>query len=165
MKKKKVVVNYIYNMSYQVLSFLTPIITAPILTRTLGSENIGIYDYTYSIVNWFIIFGMLGVTLYGNKEVAKASTKGRDEVSKTFSQIFTMQMTMVFISFALFLLVFGLTNFEYKNIYLIQGILIFASAFEISWLYVGLENFKKVAIRNILIKILTVLGIVFLVKK
>ena len=164
MKKKKVVVNYIYNMSYQVLSFLTPIITAPILTRTLGSENIGIYDYTYSIVNWFIIFGMLGVTLYGNKEVAKASTKGRDEVSKTFSQIFTMQMTMVFISFALFLLVFGLTNFEYKNIYLIQGILIFVFFFEISWLYVGLENFKKVAIRNILIKILTVLGIVFLVK-
>ena len=164
MEKKKVAVNYIYNMLYQVLSFLTPIITAPILTRTLGSKNIGIYDYTSSIINWFIIFGLLGVNLYGNKEIAKVSIKGRNEVSKTFSQVFTMQITMVFISFTLFLLVFGLTDFEYKNIYLIQGILIFASAFEISWLYVGLENFKKVAIRNILIKILTVLGIVFLVK-
>lgn len=164
MKKSKVSVNYIYNVLYQILTFITPIITAPILTRTLGASNIGIYDYTYSVVNWFILFGMLGVSLYGNKEIAKAATtNNKNVISKTFSQIFTMQMFTVFLSLVLFLLIFGFTNFEYKEIYLFQGILIFANAFEISWLYVGLENFKRVAIRNFVIKIATVLGIIFLI--
>ncbi len=165
MKKSRVSVNYIYNVLYQILTFLTPIITAPILTRTLGASNIGIYDYTYSVVNWFILFGMLGVTLYGNKEIAKASTTNdKNVISKVFSQVFTMQMITVFLSLILFLIIFGFTNFEYKEVYLFQGILIFANAFEISWLYVGLENFKRVTIRNFIIKIITVLGIIFLIK-
>lgn len=166
MRKSKVSVNYIYNVLYQVLTFITPIITAPILTRTLGADNIGIYDYTYSIVNWFILFGMLGVSLYGNKEIAKvATTNDKEKLSKVFSQIFTMQLCTVFFSLILFLIIFGFTNFEYKEVYLWQGILIFANAFEISWLYVGLENFKRVALRNFVIKIVTVLGIIFLIRK
>lgn len=166
MKKSKVSVNYIYNVLYQILTFITPVITAPILSRTLGADNIGIYDYTYSIVNWFILFGMLGVSLYGNKEIAKvAATNNKEKISKVFSQIFTTQLCTVFLSFILFLVIFGFTNFEYKDVYLFQSILIFASAFEISWLYVGLENFKRVALRNFVIKIVTVLGIVFLIRK
>lgn len=165
MKKSRVSANYIYNVLYQILTFITPIITAPILTRTLGASNIGIYDYTYSIVNWFILFGMLGVTLYGNKEIAKAATTNdKNVISKVFSQIFTMQMITVFLSLILFLVIFGLTNFEYKEVYLFQSILIFASAFEVSWLYVGLENFKRVTARNFIIKIITVLGIILFVK-
>lgn len=165
MKKSRVSANYIYNVLYQILTFITPIITAPILTRTLGASNIGIYDYTYSIVNWFILFGMLGVTLYGNKEIAKAATTNdKNVISKVFSQIFTMQMITVFLSLILFLLIFGLTNFEYKEVYLFQSILIFASGFEISWLYVGLENFKRVTARNFIIKIITVLGIILFIK-
>lgn len=165
MKKSRVSANYIYNVLYQILTFITPIITAPILTRTLGASNIGIYDYTYSIVNWFILFGMLGVTLYGNKEIAKAATTNdKNVISKVFSQIFTMQMITVFLSLILFLVIFGLTNFEYKEVYLFQSILIFASAFEVSWLYVGLENFKRVTARNFIIKIITVLGIIFFIK-
>lgn len=165
MKKSRVSANYIYNVLYQILTFITPIITAPILTRTLGASNIGIYDYTYSVVNWFILFGMLGVTLYGNKEIAKVSTTNdKNQISKVFSQIFTMQIFTVLLSLILFLVIFGFTNFEYKEVYLFQGIMIFANAFEISWLYVGLENFKRVTIRNFIIKIITVLGIVFLIK-
>ena len=165
MKKSRVSANYIYNVLYQILTFITPIITAPILTRTLGASNIGIYDYTYSIVNWFILFGMLGVTLYGNKEIAKsATTNDKNVISKVFSQIFTMLMITVFLSLILFLIIFGFTNFEYKEIYLFQSILIFASAFEVSWLYVGLENFKRVTARNFIIKIITVLGIILFIK-
>ena len=71
--KNKITKNYIYNFAFTILSFLTPIITAPYLARTLGSESMGINTYTYSIVYWFILFGMLGVSIYGSKEVAKVS--------------------------------------------------------------------------------------------
>ena len=164
MKRNKVSVNYIYNMLYQVLTFLTPIITAPLLARTLGSTNLGIYDYTYTIVNWFTIVGMLGISTYGNREIAKASaTNDRKIVSKKFSEIFTLQMTSVLLSFVVFILLILFTNFQYKTIFIIQGLLIFSSAFEISWFYAGMQDFKKVSIRNMILKLVTVLGIIFLI--
>lgn len=164
MQKNKVSVNYIYNMLYQVLTFLTPIVTAPILARTLGSTELGIYDYTYTIVNWFTLVGMLGISIYGNREIAKASaTNDRKVVSKKFSEIFTLQMISVLISFIIFVLLILFTNFKYKNIFMIQGVLILSSAFEISWFYAGMQDFKKVSIRNMILKIITVLGIVILI--
>ena len=56
MAKKSIAKNYIYNMVYQVLILILPLITTPYLSRVLGAEGIGIYGYTYSIVTYFILF-------------------------------------------------------------------------------------------------------------
>ena len=72
MAKKSIAKNYIYNMIYQVLILVLPLITTPYLSRVLGAEGIGIYSYTYSIVTYFILFGSLGVALYGQREIAYA---------------------------------------------------------------------------------------------
>ena len=70
MSKKSVVKNYIYNLSYQVLILILPLVTTPYISRVLGAENIGIYSYTLSISAFFILFGSLGVALYGKREIA-----------------------------------------------------------------------------------------------
>ncbi len=163
MKKNKVSINYLYNMAYQVLTFLTPIVTAPHLAKTLGAENLGIYNYTYSIVYWFILFGTMGISLYGSKEIAKVSDD-REKLSKKFSEIFSLQILCTIISLTIFYIVFSIFNFEYKIVFLLQGVMLIPSALEITWLYTGLENFKKTIIRGFIIKILLVLGIIFLIK-
>ena len=48
-KKKSIAKNYLYNVSYQILVMILPIITTPYVSRVLGAENIGIYSYTLSI--------------------------------------------------------------------------------------------------------------------
>ena len=45
MEKKSVSKNYLYNMAYQILAILLPLITTPYLSRVLGAESIGIYSY------------------------------------------------------------------------------------------------------------------------
>ena len=70
MSKKSVAKNYIYNMIYQVLIMIIPLITTPYLSRVLGAENIGIYSYTLSIITYFILFGSLGIATYGQREIA-----------------------------------------------------------------------------------------------
>lgn len=72
MKKSNKVLtkNYIYNLSYQLLTILLPIITTPYISRVLGAENIGIYSYVMSITMYFILFGTLGTTIYGQREIA-----------------------------------------------------------------------------------------------
>lgn len=162
MKKSRVATNYIYNVAYQILTFLTPIITAPYLSRTLGADNLGKYNYTYSIVYWFILFGTMGISLYGSKEIAKVSND-REKLSKKFSEIFSLQFLCTLISLIIYYIVFLTFDFKYHIVFLLQGGMLLSSMFEITWFYVGLENFKKTTFRGFIIKILMVSGILLLI--
>ena len=71
MKEKSVKKNYLYNLIYQILTLILPIITTPYISRTLGPSQIGVYSYTNSIVTYFILFGSLGVSLYGQRGYEK----------------------------------------------------------------------------------------------
>ena len=58
-RKKSVVKNYMYNLIYQILILILPLVTTPYLSRVLGAEGVGIYGYTYAIVTYFVLFGSL----------------------------------------------------------------------------------------------------------
>ena len=73
---KSIKMNFIYNLGYQVLTFLTPLITTPYLSRVLGAEKTGLYSFSYSIAYYFVLFAMLGLNNYGNREIAKV----RDDI-------------------------------------------------------------------------------------
>ena len=66
----KIVKNYLYNLSYQILILIVPLITTPYVSRTLGAKGIGTFSYTNSIVQYFILFGCIGLNLYGQREIA-----------------------------------------------------------------------------------------------
>ena len=67
---KKVIKNYLYNLGYQVLIILLPLVTTPYVSRVLGAKGIGTYGYTNSITQYFILFGCIGLNLYGQREIA-----------------------------------------------------------------------------------------------
>ncbi len=160
---KKLTINYFYNMLYQVLTLIIPIITAPYLARTLQATANGINNYTSSIVYWFTLIGMLGITLYGNKEIAKVRDN-KEKLSKKFWEIFTLQFLSNLISLITFYVIFGVANVDYKVILLIQGLSIFSVMFDVSWFYYGMENIKRVTLRNIVVKILSVISIFIFIK-
>ena len=113
--KKSVTKNYIYNLLYQMLVLILPLITTPYVSRVLGAENIGIYSFTISISAFFILFGSLGVALYGQREVAylQDDTKKR---SKLFWEIVIFRCLTMAISLIIFYFTFAIGNNEY-NLY------------------------------------------------
>lgn len=162
MKKKSVAKNYIYNLSYQILAIIIPLITTPYLSRILGAENIGIYSYTLSITTYFILFGSLGVAMYGQREIAYVQ-KDIKKRSITFCEIFIMRLITLSISLLIFYFTFCL-NGQYTTYYKILILEIIANAIDISWFFQGLEEFKKTVIRNMIVKVISVICIFIFVK-
>lgn len=158
----KVFKNFLYNASYQVLIMILPLITTPYVTRVLGSEGIGIYSFTTAVTTYFIIFGSVGVQTYGNREIAYWRDN-KEKMTTSFWEIFLLRLLTVTISFVFFLLFLG-TDARFKIYYLIQGINIIAVIFDISWFFMGLEQFKITVIRNFIIKIISVVLIFLFVK-
>lgn len=160
---KSLKTNYLYNSLYQILSIISPLLTAPYLSRVLGPEKIGTYAYAYSISYYFMLIAMLGINNYGNRCCAIAR-ESRDELSKTFWEIYTCQLStglMCVIIYSIY--AFSLSG-EIAKISIILILNIISSAIDINWFFFGLEEFKLTTIRNMLIKV-ALLGTIFIFVK
>lgn len=160
--KKSLAKNYLYNLSYQILVILLPIITAPYLARTLGPESTGIYSYTISIVTYFILFGSLGIALYGQREIAFVQDN-KKERTKIFTSIFILRCITMFFSMLIFYIFFCREG-QYSIYYRILLLEMLANIIDISWFYQGIEEFKKTVARNVLVKITSVICIFLFIK-
>lgn len=160
--KKSVAKNYIYNLTYQILVIILPLITTPYLSRVLGAENIGIYSYTLSITTYFILFGSLGVSMYGQREIAYVQ-EDEDKRGKVFLEILLMRFITLGISLLLFYMCFCI-NGQYSIYYKILILEIIANSLDISWFFQGLEEFKKTVMRNTIVKIISIICIFSFVK-
>lgn len=160
--RKTVIKNYLFNTSYQVLTLIVPLITTPYISRVLQADGIGIYSYTYSIVTYFTMFSILGTATFGNRHIGilQDDPVGR---TKKFWDIFTLRLITSMIALALYcgyVILFA----DNKAIAWIQAIYILAVTFDVVWFFQGMEDFKRIAIRNYVFKIINVASIFIFVK-
>ena len=162
MAKKSITKNYIYNMVYQVLILVLPLVTTPYLSRVLGAEGIGIYSYTYAIVTYFILFGSLGVAMYGQREIAYAQ-ENVEERKRVFIEIVLFRFVTIFVSSIIYYFFFirGEAYQIYNQILLLELI---AATFDISWFFQGMEEFKRTVTRNVLVRVCSVSAVFLFVK-
>lgn len=155
--------NYLYTMSYQLLTIAFPLVTIPYISRVLGSIGIGIFSYTNSIVQYFILFGMMGISTYGSKVIATVRDE-KEQLSRTFFSLYALQMIMTTICSILYLLFIYFGTFEYKTIMYLQGMALLSCLVDCSWFFSGLEKFKDIVIRNTIVKFISLLLLFLLVK-
>lgn len=157
-------VNFIYNLLYQILAMILPLITAPYVSRVLGADGVGKYSYTSSVALYFIYFGMLGVANYGNRSVAKVR-ENYEERCKVFSSIYYMQLITAGLSTAIYIVYIICSRSELKPLFVIQTVYVLYGIFDISWLFFGVEEFKMTAIRQMVIRIVSLILIFTFVKE
>ena len=155
--------NFLYTTFYKVLRIILPLVTIPYVTRVLGAEMLGIYDYTYSVVIYFQMFAFLGFENYGSRLIAENSND-KEGINKAFSAAYYFQLIFCVIALAgyiLYIVFFCKNNVE---IAWVQSLYIIAEFFNISWLYFGLEKFKITSVVNIVARLVSFAGIFIFVK-
>lgn len=153
--------NFFYQSLFQLVKILIPIITIPIISKALGPGGIGAYNYTFSIVQYFVLFAGLGVATYGNREIA-ISWQKKENFSKTFLEIFIFKAVIAILLVAIYFIL--ILFLPYKIIFLIQGINIISVIFDVSWFFMGIEDFKKTSIVSLSIQIVNFVLIIIFIK-
>ncbi len=159
LNNKKLVSNYIYSVAYQLLIVISPFIVTPYLARVLGLELLSINTLTANLVQWFVIFGIMGVNHYGNREIARVRDDKQDR-SRTFFEIFTMQLISMIISAIAYYIFAAYVYPEYTVYVWVQGVTLLSVSLDITWFFYGMEDFKKASLRNMFVKILGI-GLIF----
>lgn len=158
---KNIAKNFFYQVIFQLLKILMPIITIPIVSNAIGPKGIGIFNYTNSIVQYFVLLAGLGVSIYANREIAIAWKK-KERVSETFWEIFIFKFVvslLVFVGYLIFILFLPQRNFL-----LVQSLVLLGVVFDISWFFMGIEDFKKTSMTNLFVQLLVFASIVLFIK-
>ncbi|MCT3075001.1 flippase [Leuconostoc citreum] len=153
----KIKANLIYQSSYQVLKILMPLITVPIVSHSLGATGVGKYAFANSVAQYFVLATALGLPLYGTREIAKLGND-KNLLSKKFWTLegFSILLTGIVL---IFYFIIGVT-FNLGMIYFIQSLLIIGTGLDISWFFMGIEDFKKITLVNFLLQVISFLLIV-----
>lgn len=153
--------NLAYQTIYQILSIIVPLVTTPYLSRALGPESLGEYSFTFAVASLFVMAGMLGMSIYGVREIASC---GEDRISRSamFWSIYTSQVIVgassciAYAAYVVFLVPEHLLQIAF-----IWSFLIISAPLDISWLFFGVEDFKTPTLRSAAVK-LAALPIIFL---
>lgn len=157
----RILKNFIYNSCSQLLSIIIPLITAPYLSRVLGAENIGVESYINAISQMFYTIGMLGLTNYATREIAYVRDS-KHERSKVFWEMMLDRVVVFGGSLIVFLIV-GHFN-QYRSLFVIQIVWLFAMFFDVSWFFIGMEMFGLTVFRNFVVRMLTIVSIFAFIK-
>lgn len=158
---KKTLSNFIYQGIFQITKLLLPIITIPIVSRALGPEGLGVYNYTNSIAQYFVLFAGLGIGVYGNREIA-VNRDNKEQLSKTFWELFSLSLLFSIVSLAVYLIIVSFS--ENRLFFYCQSLTILAALFDISWFFMGIEDFKKTSLSSLFAQIIAFVLIVTTVK-
>ncbi len=164
MTDKSIRKNYIYNLTYQILLLITPLITTPYLARVLEADGIGTFSFIDSIVVYFSSFASLGIGTFGQREVAyfRDNIKERSRIFWELKALSVINITIVTAIYLIFVYFYAEDNIA---LYLIMVLRLTGGIFDASWFFAGMEEFRKIVVRNIIVKILDIAFIFLFIKQ
>ena len=157
--------NFLYSSILTTASYLFPLITFPYVSRVLGVTNIGICNFVDGIIGYFILFSMLGIQTLGIREIAR-NRENKGELSKTFFSIIALNLMFVsIVCLALVISTLVVPQFaEYKTLMYIGLTKLLFTFSMIEWFYRGLEDFRFITIRSLIIRCIYVVCVFLLVR-
>lgn len=157
--------NFLYSTILTVANYIFPLLTYPYVSRVLGVCNIGICNFVDSIINFFILFSMMGVGAVGIREIA-GTAPNTNRQSKVFSSLLTLNGISTLVMLLLLLTcIYIIPEFrEHQKLMYIGAAKLVANLFLVEWFFKGTENFKYITNRTILVKCLYVASVFLFVK-
>ncbi len=157
--------NYIYNLVSSLTNILFPIVSFPYASRVLGPIGIGKVQLAISFAQYFGLIAAFGINIYGIQMVAKHRSNP-EQLSRVFSELLSINFLSCVVVLMAYLGVIQYFNFFHSN-YILYGyssIIVIMGFTTIDWFYSGLEEFKIIAIRSVVIKIVALFLLYMFVK-
>ena len=152
--------NFFYNSILTLSSYVFPLITFPYTSRVIGVENIGICNFVDSIISYFTLFSMMGISTCGIREIA-ANRHDKEKLSHTYSSLITLNaITTCLALILLYISIFAIPQLRsHYDLLIIGSCKLLCNLLMAEWLFKGLEDFPYITKRVLIIKCIYVVSI------
>ncbi len=158
MNKKKLAQNAILNLIKTISSLIFPLITFPYISRILGVENLGAYNFSTSIISYFTLIAGLGISTYAIREGARYR-EDKKKLSEFSSEVFTINVIATVLAYVLmFVCIFLFDELrKYISVILVLSVSIMFTTLGCEWIYNIYEDFKYITIRSIMFQVVSLI--------
>lgn len=157
--------NFFYSSFLTLANYIFPLLTFPYVSRVLGAEYIGKYNFIDNIIQIFIIVSMLGIGTVGVREIAQNKIS-QEKLNKSFTALLTFNAVSTFIAIILLVILqFTVPKFaDYRHLLIIGGLKLLSTFLLVDWFYRGLEDFKFITQRTLIVRILFVISVFIFIR-
>lgn len=157
--------NFFYTLLLSIVNILFPILSFPYASRILGPVGIGKVQFIVSLAQYFSLIAALGIPIYGITQAARHKDDPK-KLAIAFAELTGIYITASLLLFGIYLLmIFSVPFFfQERTLYLYGGSLIFLSFCYTDWFYMGIENFRIITIRSVLVKTICILLLFLFIK-
>ena len=157
--------NYIFSLLNTLTQMLFPLLTFPYACRVVGAEGIGEVDFLSAIVRYITIFTCLGLPMYGIREVARVRSDAA-MMSQTVVEILSLHTLL---TLAGYVVVAALCLFVPQvraeaPLFLLLSTTVLFTTLGAEWFYSGIEDFRYITIRGLIVRVLSLFLLFILVK-
>lgn len=162
---QSVKVNYILNLINTGTQMLFPLITFPYVCRVIEADGIGQINFFQSIISYISLFTCLGIPMYAIREIAR-DRSDVVQMNRTAMEILLLHSMLTLVGYAIVAILCLTVPQIQVNIplFLILSLIIFFTAIGCEWFYQGIEDFKYITIRGLIIKTVSVVLLFIFVK-
>lgn len=160
--KSQITANLFSLSSAEIVSRVLGFLTVVYLGRVLDKEGFGIIGFASAVVSYFVLVVNFGFNTYGAREISK----DKNLTSNLVNNIFALRLLLaLFLSLLLtVLIVLTDRSIQVKYIIFITGLNIFSNAIALNWVFQAVEKMQYIAIRQIVTGMLSLVGVILLVK-
>ena len=162
---KSIKENFIYNTINVVSGLLFPLITFPYVSRVIMAEGIGQVQFFSSFINYIVLLTSIGIPMYAIREIARVRDDNR-ELSKTTVEIITLNLLLNALGYIIVaILCFTVAKIQVDiPLFLLLSTSIVLTTIGCPWFYSGIEDFKYITIRGLIIRVISVAFLFIAVK-
>lgn len=148
-----------------VSTYLFPLLVYPYVSRTLGLSNVGIVNFVDSLINYFVLISMMGISTVGVREIA-CSRNDKKALSRTFNSLLVLTLITTFLAVLVLIGAMYVVPklFPFRSLLYVGVIKLLFNVFLIEWFFTGMENFKYITNRSLFVKCVFVASIFLFVK-
>lgn len=166
MSQPSIVKNSLYKGLLNIFNMVIPIIVTPYIYRVLSPSAMGEYDYANTIYSYFNLFGLLGILTYGIRELSR-NRDDQEYVRKTYSALFSIGIIsnlICFLIFAAFSYFAFHDNSSMFTLLIILSLNLISNFFNTEWINEAFEDFRFIAIKTAIIRLIYVVCIFIFIK-
>lgn len=154
-KRKSLASNAALNVVRTVVTYAFPLVSFMYGSRLFGTDGVGQIQFAQSFVAYFVLLAMLGIEKYGIRESSRVKDD-RQKLSKLSQELLIINGCSVVLAYGLLLasLVLIPKLDSYAVLLLINSLTIGLTALGMNWLYVAVEDYFFVMVRNVVVNTL-----------
>lgn len=157
--------NLFYNLLLLFSNLLFPVVNFAYASRILGPVGIGKVQFVITFASYFVVIAQLGIPAYGMREVARAKND-RKRLDALFSELLVINVISSLLLLGVYLTVIMAIPWFHDSLdyYLLAGLLVLSGFSVLEWFFKGMEQFRFLTVRSVVVKILVLAGLLLFVK-